>query len=390
MVQRKEILKSFRGFSDIDVWVRKNLQEYWAAEGPRGVLWRLFSLLAAPPAWIYSAIQRIRRFLFRYGLFPQRTLDAVVISVGGLRVGGSGKTPFTLWLADRLTSRGFKVVLLTRGYGRKRSAQPCQIITQETLPRWDPLECGDEPFLLARALPKVPVVVGANRYLAARQSEKMLPVDIYLLDDGFQHLALRRDCDIVLLPGNEDPATMSCLPRGPLREPASALRDADILVKVGNPVSADSGENSLRGLDTHMSSALCSSHTVWLKPAGFFTLKGARSIDLQILKTEEIKVFAFCGIARPETFWNILEKMGLAVTGKISYPDHYHYGQPDYNYLMTLMAGIDWMVTTEKDAVKLTAFDWPEDKILYLKIGMIMNDENRFWDRLKAMNILSL
>ena len=171
----------------------------------------------------------LRGAAYRRGWCKTHRLNRPVVSVGNLTAGGAGKTPLVRLIAQRLLNRGWSPSILTRGYDRRRGPG---IIVVEPGPerRVDPRDVGDEPALLARALPKVPIVIGANRYRAGRLAEERFPVDVHLLDDGFQHWALERDVDIVALDVTQEFSDWALLPAGRLREPCAALERAHIVV----------------------------------------------------------------------------------------------------------------------------------------------------------------
>ncbi len=153
--------------------VRTALQQFWTPSSPKGPGSLLFGVLLAPLSYLYGSVLRLRRTLYRRGVLATRRAGLPVISIGGVRVGGSGKTPFAMWMARRLTERGCRVVLLTRGYGRRKK-QDTILLTRKGLEREDPLDCGDEPYLLAQNLPDVPVAVDGDRYRAANLAERVV------------------------------------------------------------------------------------------------------------------------------------------------------------------------------------------------------------------------
>jgi len=349
-------------------------QDFWTGSSPvQGIPRILLSVLLAPLAWTYGVVQTLRRWLYRAGILPSQHLSRKVLSIGGLRVGGAGKTPFVIWLARGLRDRGTRVVILTRGYGRRRTAGT-QFVRYEEIGRWNPLDCGDEPYLIARSLPGTAVVVDAERYRGGRLAEQKLPVDVFLMDDGFQHLRLARDCDIVLLTGAEKTSKAHCLPRGPFREAVSALRDAQILIRVDTAESAGKGPPG-NAAERLCPDALCFEAS--LQPAGFFSL-GARSrVDPSLLKGSDVA--AFCGIARPDSFWRTLEEAGLRPVVKRTFPDHHPYTQQDFEDLERALSAAQWLVTTEKDAAKIARFPWKDGRVLFLRIEVVLRDEERFW-----------
>ncbi len=354
--------------------VRTALQQFWTPSSPKGPGGMILGLLLAPLSYIYDLALRLRRDLYRRGVLATRRAGLPVISIGGVRVGGSGKTPFAMWMARRLVDRGSRVVLLTRGYGRRRK-QDTILLTRNGLEQEDPLDCGDEPYLLASNLPDVPVAVDGDRYRAAKLAEKWLSPDLFLMDDGFQHLRLARDFDIVLVPGDEDLSEAACLPRGPLREPLSALKDADVVVCIA------SGDTWCRTLEANVPV-----HVARLVPAGLHRLDDGGEVDPRELTGS--KVGAFCGIARPEAFWRTLEEMGLGVDSRRDFPDHHPYSKQDHEDLLRLLSDSDRLVTTEKDAVKLRRYPWPEGKILFVRLDLVLEDEPAFWERVETRGVL--
>jgi tetraacyldisaccharide 4'-kinase len=367
--------------------LRRAVQSYWTPSSSRGTGGRLMALLLTPLSRLYSVVVRARRFLYRKGVFSARRVGPPVISVGGVRVGGSGKTPFIMWMAQRLSERGCRIVLLTRGYGRRRK-QNTVLLTGQDVAQWDPLDCGDEPYLLAQRLADVPVAVDGDRCRAANLARERYSPDLFLMDDGFQHLRLARNFDIVLVPGDEDLCEAACLPKGPLREPLSALKDANLVVSI----SADGlGHGAVQGAGGPWRRCLelgVPVHAARLVPAGLYRLEDRSRVDPRELSGS--KVSAFCGIARPDAFWKTLEGMGLGVVSRRDFPDHHPYVQEDHEDLLQILSVSDWLVTTEKDAVKIRRYPWPEGRLLFLRLDVILEDERGFWDVLEACGLPSM
>ena len=370
-------------FSSLDREVRRALQGYWDSPAP-GARGRLLGLALWPWAWLYEAVHRVRRLLYRRGVLPRRRLPRPVVSVGALRVGGSGKTPFVLWMAERLQRQGYRVAILTRGY-RGSAKQGTRILLGPNLPAASAEEAGDEPCLLARSLPDVPVAVNRRRFEAGLAVLRSFPVDLFLMDDGFQHLELARDCDLVLI-GEEDPGRLACLPRGPLREPASALADASVVVRLtpaGVPAPASPGapaRSQGRG------AAPAPVHRANLQAGPLCALGGGSPVDPGLLRDR--RVLAFCGIARPAYFWKLLAARGLRVEQRLAFPDHHVYSPGDCEDLVRRLSSVDLAVTTEKDAVKIAGLAWPEGKVFFLRVEVVMEDEGAFWDQLERAGVL--
>lgn len=365
--------------------VRTALQDFWNPSIPKGSMGRILSLLLAPLSFFYGLTVGLRRRLYRKGILRKRRVASPVISVGGLRVGGSGKTPFALWLARRLSEQGSRVVLLTRGYGRRKK-QGTILLTRNTLPEWSPVDCGDEPYLLAQSLPDVPVAVDGDRYRAASLAEEKFSPDLFVMDDGFQHLRLARDFDIVLVPEDEDLYPTACLPRGPLREPPAALKDADVVVRISSPGDAQGVRRATDGRWRRPLEAGVPVHTARVVPRGLYRLEDRGEVDPKDLAGR--RVAAFCGIARPTAFWKTLDGIGLKIECRRHFPDHHPYTEQDHEDLLRLLSVSDCAVTTEKDAVKISRYRWPAGKIFFLRLDLVLDEERAFWARLEAKGIL--
>jgi len=271
---------------------------------------------------IFGVGVRARNALYDRGTVRVRKLQGAVVSVGNLSVGGSGKTPFVLMLGELLTARGVKFDILSRGYGRRTRG----VVVVN--PGGSAQEFGDEPLLLARRL-GVPVIVGEDRYEAGRSAESRFSPQLHLLDDGFQHRALARDFDIVLV--TPEDARDHLLPAGRLREPLMSLSRADAVVLL-NGASPDSFplENKL----------------VW---------RVRRGISLGNVPSRPV---AFCGIARPQNFLLQLRTAGVEPVAQALYRDHHAYTERDVHDLLKLRQQSDagGFVTTEKDAINLGGY----------------------------------
>jgi tetraacyldisaccharide 4'-kinase len=269
-----------------------------------------------------------------------------VISVGNLRVGGSGKTPVVAYIAQMLLDGGERPVILTRGYARRRGGDGVTVVSDATSIRADAAEAGDEPFMLARALPGVPVLVSPDRYLAGTLAERHLGATVHILDDGFQHLQLDRDVDLLLV--SEEDLDDRPLPAGRLRERLHAAAAADAaLVTAGYDAAAERIGRALRIA------------TVFLVTR---TIGAPRRIvgahDSVVVPTDS-RVFAVSGIARPERFAADLSSAGWTVAGTLAFRDHHRFTARDLRRIaLTARASSSAIVlTTEKDAVRLASCD---------------------------------
>ena len=289
---------------------------------------------------IYGIAVRVRSALYDGGHLRARRLEGAVISVGNLCAGGSGKTPFVMLLGELLQSRGLNFDVLSRGYGRK--SRGVRLVDPAGLSA----EFGDEPLLIARKL-QVPVVVGEDRYEAGRLAESKFGPQLHLLDDGFQHRALARDFDIVLVTPQD--ASDRLLPGGRLREPLSALQRADAVVLA-------SGASEER-----------------FPTAGKLVWRSKRGIVAQRIPPRPV---VFCGIARPQNFLLQLRAANVEPAAQAFYRDHYLYSENDIAELLELKqrSAAGGFVTTEKDAVNLGPFRAGLEPLAVVSVRMELMD----------------
>ncbi|HUF48554.1 MAG TPA: tetraacyldisaccharide 4'-kinase [Vicinamibacterales bacterium] len=267
-----------------------------------------------------------------YGASPgQQRLRQPVVSVGNLTAGGRGKTPVVEHLARLLVDAGERPAILSRGYGRREAAPGAVVVSDGTTIRASVDEAGDEPLMLAQALPGVRVVVCDDRRTAGALAETHLGATVHLLDDGFQHLVLFRDVDLVLV-APED-LTDRRFPFGRLRESPRALADADAILKTPGVFPADAG-----------------------KDAGGLWFSVTRTLEAPAAAGP---VVAVAGIARPERFFDDLSRTGWTVVERIAFGDHHRYRARDVSRIADAVrrTGAVAVVTTAKDAVRLPARD---------------------------------
>jgi tetraacyldisaccharide 4'-kinase len=281
----------------------------------------------------YAAVARRRREFYAARPDLRRRLRRPVVSVGNLAVGGRGKTPTTACVARVLLDLGERPAILTRGYGRRRADDGVVIVRDGDGIRADLDRSGDEPLMLARQLPGVAILASANRYLAGTLAERHLGATVHLLDDGFQHLQLDRDVDLVIVAGEDLEATSRTLPGGRLREPADALLAADAVLALDDEVFA------LGPKPRHA-------------PFQMFRLR--RTLQ----ETPPRRVFAVAGIARPQRFFADLRAAGHDVAGQRAFADHHRFSARDVERLVrdARAAGAEALITTEKDYVRLLPF----------------------------------
>jgi tetraacyldisaccharide 4'-kinase len=290
----------------------KRLDHYWYARSP-------WLLLLTPLSLLFRLAVALRRFGYRHGLLRSHSLPVPVIIVGNITVGGSGKTPLVAWLADYLSNKGYRPGIVARGYGGKASSWPQQVRRDS-----DPAIVGDEAVLLAN-MTGCPMAVGPDRFAAGTALVKYNDCDIVIADDGLQHYALRRDIEIIVIDGVRRFGTGFMLPAGPLREPASRLKEADLLV-----VNGLGGGNE---------------HPMKLKSAALRNLlDDSRTCSLD--KFRNARVHAVAGIGNPERFFQSLRQI-LRNLDTHAFPDHYRFTQKDIAFSDGAA-----VLMTAKDAVK--------------------------------------
>ncbi len=277
---------------------------------------------------LVAAAARRRRATYSAHPERRRRLERPVISIGNISTGGTGKTPLAAHVARLLLDAGHRPAILSRGYRRPHPLEGAVVVTDGNRILASYATAGDEPLMLARQVPRCAVVVAADRYLAGALAERRLGCTVHVLDDGFQHLALARTLDIVIVNGRD--MRDRVLPFGRLREPLDALDAADaIVVHAGDEVDA-------RG-----------------RPTFRMTRRVAERRDEPAL--------AFAGIGRPAGFFEALEEAGWTLAARVAFADHHSYSARDIDRLTrdAAQAGARILVTTEKDAVRLERLPAP-------------------------------
>jgi tetraacyldisaccharide 4'-kinase len=290
---------------------------------------------------LYAFGARARRAAVARNPGAVRHLDRPVISVGNLAVGGTGKTPLVAWIAARLIEAGERPAILSRGYKRSNPDDGVTVVSDGERLRADLARAGDEPLMLARALPKCRVLVCADRYLAGRVAELHLDATVHLLDDGFQHFGLARDVDLLVI----DPADVErpiTLPAGRLRESVGAARLADALV-VGGDANARVAMSERLGVEQAFS---------LVRQLGAAVEETARGVQPV---TPPARVVLVSGIARPARFEEEARAAGYDVAQSIVFPDHHNYVTADVARIADAVRtnGAAWVLTTEKDLIRL-------------------------------------
>lgn len=278
--------------------------------------------LLRPLEWLYRGVVAIRRWCYERGVISRYRAPVPVVVIGNVTVGGTGKTPVVIAIAQALRQTGRSVGVVSRGYGGRSERYP--LVVEATTAA---IECGDEPLLIRQTV-DCPVVVDPDRPAAVRRLLSDFSVDVVISDDGLQHYALARDFELVLVDGQRGLGNGWCLPAGPLREPSQRLESADAVI-YRDGVDSDS--------------AFFYAHE------GLFRLSDGAHTALNP-KTLGADVYAIAGIGQPEQFFSTLEQAGFSLQRKV-FPDHHQYTVADFGAMADLP-----IIMTAKDAVKCAPF----------------------------------
>lgn len=335
-------------------------------------------------SFFYGLLVRARVHLYRLGIFRSSSLPCKVVSVGNITLGGTGKTPFVILLAELFHGKGIPAAILSRGYKGSFSG-PLGIVTDGKKTLMDVRQAGDEPYLLSRKLRGVPVFIGRERRLSGQAAVDKFQARVVILDDGFQHLPLKRDVNLLLLDARTPFGNGWLFPRGSLREPLDQAKRADavILTKADPSVNIEKlKEKLLRWAPGSPVFALR------YAPIGIWDQIQERTLPLEVLRGRSI--LAFTGIGSPTSFRRSLENLGARIVGFNSFRDHYWYRPGDLRKLLQEgeQKGAEALLTTEKDSVRLEGF--PQGKIplwvLSVRHEFVGKEQERFeeflWNKL--------
>jgi tetraacyldisaccharide 4'-kinase len=307
-----------------------------------------------PLSLLYGSYVRLRAWCYANGWLKQKRLRGKVISVGNLTVGGTGKTPMVMWLAERLLAEGKRVAILSRGYRSVKGTS-------------DEIE-----LMKQRFQERVAFGVGTDRFVQGRHLEAQENIDVFLLDDGFQHLQLARDLDILLMDASRQMAKERLLPAGQLREPLSALSRANLLIftRIEN---APGAREAIRRLGKF---PVFAAET---RLRGFRLFGG----DTAVFPADSFgsgPFFAFCGVGNPDAFFRDLESWHVPVTGSRSFRDHHRYSSEDIALLerAAAQANAKAFLTTEKDAQNLADLAFPSLRVYVAVIDLEVLPEAEF------------
>lgn len=317
----------------------------------------------------YQACVRLRNVGYDCGIFPVHRLPCRVVSVGNLTVGGTGKTPTVIAMAAALSAAGERVSVVLRGYRSEGSG--ARVVSDGRTIRLGWREAGDEAVLLAQSLPGVPVVVGGDRVAAGRLAIAEFRPQTILLDDGFQHRRIHRDADLVLIDATDPFGGRWLLPRGRLREPVDELRRADAILVTRADQVAD-----LEGV------VQCLARAAPGRPIARGIFRGCRLRELRsgheypLAGIRGKRVVAVSGIANPSGFHRTLEGLGAVVVDRVVFRDHHPFDEADHRRMIRAVraGGAEWIVTTEKDAVRLTPDGFAEVSVFALGVALVVEE----------------
>jgi len=300
----------------------------------------LLRLLLLPLTLLYYLLVTMRNAVYDTGLLGTAGVDVPVISVGNLTVGGTGKTPLVIELANRAVAAGKRVAVVTRGYGAVA----------------DELGRSDEVALIAARCPEVELVVAPDKLLGARRAAEA-GAELILVDDGMQHRKLRRDTEIVVIDARAPFGNGMVLPGGPLREPAAGIARADLIVLTHGDVLSE-GEREVAESNVHAFNRAIPVVWAWHEPVGVRSVTGGAMAPPESLAGEE--VYLFCGIASPEGFRQTVERLGAEIGGVLGFGDHHDFDAGDLARVRA-EARHRRLLCTEKDAAKIARIPGAED-----------------------------
>jgi tetraacyldisaccharide 4'-kinase len=299
-----------------------------------------------------------------YWRMMKRAADVKTISIGNLTVGGNGKTPFTIFLASRLQSRGLRVGIVSRGYNRKQSAEAARLIADNGVLTVRPNEAGDEPAMMAKSF-NGPIAVARRRIDGIELLLQRGPLDVVILDDAFQHLRLERDVDLVLINRERGLGNGWMLPAGPMREPLGAIDRANAIVLI------DAGGESALSPPQMEKIATRTILRASMRARALIAIENGAWREIPIALAGA-RVLAVSGLADPSGFYSMLRELEADLTGVLEYPDHHAYTASDWQTIVNSMREGDIVVTTEKDLIKLEQFPFARNSLYALRLEVEM------------------
>jgi tetraacyldisaccharide 4'-kinase len=325
-------------------------QRIWDDDGITGC-YNPIKIIAYVPSFFYHLIINFRNWLYNHKIFKEVKLPCPVISVGNITVGGTGKTPCVIMLAQMLQENGFNPAILSRGYGGER-VNSVNIVSDGREILLDNKIAGDEPYLIAKELKNVPVITGAKRIVTGKTAINQFGVNVLICDDAMQHRQIFRDINLVLLDSQSLQGNNHILPRGRLREPISELKRASAIVLTRANEAGQTNDQIEKLVQTENIPIFRSIH----KPKDI--VKGDYSAQKSISIIAGKRVCAFCGIANPDSFRKTLSDAQAQILSLDIFPDHHRYNKNELEKIKArfIDCHADFLISTQKDGTRLQEF----------------------------------
>jgi tetraacyldisaccharide 4'-kinase len=339
-------------------------QRIWYDEGIAGC-YSPVKIIAYGLSFFYRLIINFRNWLYDHGILKEIKLPCPVISVGNITVGGTGKTPCVIMLAQMLQENGYKPAILSRGYGGK-SIHPVNIVSDGHKILLDSETAGDEPFLIAHALKGVPVITGAKRFITGKTAVNQFGANVLICDDAMQHRQIFRDVNLVLFDNQGLKGNNHILPRGILREPVTELKRASAIMLTRTNEGQQTNDKIKKLVQSKNFPVFMSIH----RPKDI--VKGDYSAQWPISILAGKKVCAFCGIAKPDSFNKALLSAGAQVLSFDIFPDHHRYNKNELEKIKNrfIDCRADFLISTQKDGTRLQKFPEFSNMIYMLRIEL--------------------
>jgi tetraacyldisaccharide 4'-kinase len=346
---------------------RSWLEDLWFGRLP--LFERSLALPLRPLSFAYRIGLKFRNAWWR---MAARSPGVRTISVGNLTVGGNGKTPFTLFLAARLQARGLTVGIVSRGFGRRSiKGEPAAVVSDGREIKLSAQDAGDEPLMMAKLF-RGPIVVARRRVDGIKLLRQIANPDVVLLDDGFQHRALKRDVDLVMIGRERGFGNGRLLPSGPMREPLKAIRRADAAIVISGGDQQRPSAISKRQMKKI--SRIPVLHAT-LRPHALVKIEKGAWVEVPVGLAGR-RVLAVSGLANPAGFYAMLHEIDADLVGVLEYPDHHDYSGADWQTIVSAGRDADMILTTEKDLVKLEKFPFVRDSLYALRLEVVMSAED--------------
>ena len=349
--------------------IKKKIERVITGDNKNGYGW--FVSFLSMVSKVYGGAVKLRRIFYKKAVLKSKRLPCPTISIGNITVGGTGKTPMTIYVAQVVKQLGYKVAIISRGY-KGKAEKVGGIVSDGRVLLMTPEIAGDEPYMMANRLKDVPVIVGKNRFKAGWLAIRKFDPDVIVLDDGFQHLKLQRDLDLVLLDYRKPFGNGHLLPRGVMREPASALLCANaIILTRSDTVNDNETSSSPKKLRPYERKKPV--YRTFHHPFVYKIINGEKKIfekNMQAALRQNsdcIKgrtVFAFSGLADNHNFRQTVKSLKCNVSGYMEFPDHHSYSDRDLKDISAAAkrSMSECLITTEKDYVRIAhKIDWPGD-----------------------------